>query len=292
MTAFDPAKLRLTIARQLRDIEQLALDLHAQALNDANARDFPGGTALHMLGPAASIAVWEAQYEATEAAERWDDNGADRWAKRPKLDPAIYQGDDNEQPLNVLESWTRIIREERDQPTGLKATISREVDYLRGAIDWICAVDEFGEPQWPAVVELTSELRMLVRRMEDVTHEGLRVERTRVTCTHCEDKARLVYRYRSGVRLDEFRCPECREPYDYGQFVRAYHQNLADEGAEKFILATDAQKSAQIPIQTMRSWMRRMTVITACDIETKRIIVWWPDVRLLMERRRRERNAS
>lgn len=34
----DPAKLRLTIARALTSIETLALDLHAQALNDPNAR--------------------------------------------------------------------------------------------------------------------------------------------------------------------------------------------------------------------------------------------------------------
>jgi hypothetical protein len=182
MSNFDAAKLRLAIARDLREIEHLALELHAEALASPNAKSFPGGTALHMLGPAASIAVWEAQYEATEAAERWDDDGHDRWAKRPKLDPAMYQGDDNEQPLNVLESWTRIVREERNQPTDLKATISREVDYLRGAIDWMCAVDDMGQPVWPAVFELAAELHTLRRSMENVTHEGDRIDTDAAPC--------------------------------------------------------------------------------------------------------------
>lgn len=59
-------KLRVAIARSLRDIEQLALDLHAQALNTPNDRDFPGGTALHMLAPAATLQDWETLYEAKE----------------------------------------------------------------------------------------------------------------------------------------------------------------------------------------------------------------------------------
>lgn len=178
----DIGKLRIAIARHLRDIENLALDLHAQALNDANARDFPGGTALHMLGPAASLAEWEAQYEATETNERWTVDGTDRWASQPKLDPALDQGDDNEQPLNVLESWTRIIREERNQPTGLKANISREIDYLRKSLDWACEIDIYGDPAWPACIELANELRALVHAMENTLRAGDRIDTDAAPC--------------------------------------------------------------------------------------------------------------
>lgn len=182
MSDFNANAMRLRLAIDLREIETLALELHTQALNSPNARDFPGGTALHMLGPAASIAEWEAQYEAVEAAERWDADGVDHWAKRPKLDPATYQGDDNEQPLNVLESWSRIWREEFGQPTDLKATISREIDYLRKIIDRVCAVTEFDEMQYPAVFEMAAELKQLRRRMEDVTHEGDRIDTDAAPC--------------------------------------------------------------------------------------------------------------
>lgn len=277
----DVLKVRVSIARSLRDIEQLALDLHAQALNSPNDSTFPGGTALHMLGPAASIAVWEAQYEATEDAERWDESGRDTWAKRPKLDPAMYQGDTEDQPLNVLESWTRMIREDRGQPTGLTATISRECDYLRKSLDWACRVDEYDEPVWPLCFEMADELRTLVRRMEDVLHDGLRWERSEVPCTNedCTLKPRLVKVYRSRVTWDIHRCPACKAEYDHQQFINAKAQHLHAEGSERYVLVTDAIEATEIPKNTMRSWMRRMVVKSSCDIKSRRVMVWWPDVR-------------
>lgn len=178
----DVTKLRVAIARHLRDIEQLALDLHAQALNSPNDSTFPGGTALHMLAPAATLQDWEAQYEAREEAERWDEAGNDRWGKQRKLDPAIDQGDDTEQPLNVLATWTRMIREDRDQHTDLGATISRECDYLRKSLDWATRVDEYDEPEWPLCFELADELRVLVRRMEDVLRDGDRIDTDAAPC--------------------------------------------------------------------------------------------------------------
>lgn len=178
----DPLKLRNTIARNLREIEHLAVDLHTQALNTPNARDFPGGTALHMLAPAVALQDWEAQYENVEETERWDANGRDRWEKRPKLDPATYQGDDTDQPLNVVATWTRKIREILNQPTGLASTLSRDIDYLRGQLDRICAVDERGDALWPLCFTLADDLRTLVRRMEDTLRAGDRIDTDAAPC--------------------------------------------------------------------------------------------------------------
>jgi hypothetical protein len=288
MTDFDPNAMRLRLAIDLREIETLALELHTQALASPNARDFPGGTALHMLGPAASIAEWEAQYEAVEEAERWDDDGSDRWAKRPKLDPAMYQGDDNEQPLNVLESWSRIWREEFDQPTSLKATISREVDYLRKVIDRVCEENEYREPAHPAVFEMAAELKQLRKRMEDVTFRGDRPTISRVTCTNtaCDAKPRLI---RDNGRNDH-KCPACKTPYNAAQFALARANNLRSQGADRFVLVPDAIEASGVPKQTMHSWMRRLDIKVACDLKTKKLQVWWPDVRqrtLLWATRRR-----
>jgi hypothetical protein len=278
--------LRLALARDLREIETLALELHTQALNSPNARDFPGGTALHMLGPAASIAEWEIQYEAVEAAERWDADGVDHWAKRPKLDPATYQGDDNEQPLNVLESWTRIWREEFGQPTALKATISREVDYLRKIIDRVCALNEFDELQHPAVVEMAAELKQLRRRMEDVTHDGIRPDLSNAKCNLCDAKPRLHREWSNDPTKDQWRCPNCKEPFDEGQAARALGEMLHADGSEKFIGINYARDVAGIDRRTWHSWRERLKMRTACDIKTRRIIVWWPDVRELVSEHR------
>jgi hypothetical protein len=281
---FDAAKLRIALARDLREIETLALELHTQALASPNARDFPGGTALHMLGPAAPIAVWEAQYEATEAAERWDDNGGDRWAKRPKLDPATYQGDDNEQPLNVLESWTRIWRETFDQPTSLKATISREVDYLRKVIDRVCEVDEWAEPAHPAVFEYAAELRTLRRRMEDVTLNGIRPDLSKAKCNRCEAAPRLHRVW--TTEPPGWRCPNCREPYDDGEAARALGQMLHADGSDKFVWISVARDVVGIDRRTWWSWRDRMKMRMVCDIKTHRVEVYWPDVRELVAEHR------
>jgi hypothetical protein len=280
MADFNANAMRLRLAIDLREIETLALELHTQALASPNARDFPGGTALHMLGPAASIAEWETQYEAVEAAERWDDDGSDRWAKQPKLDPATYQGDDNEQPLNVLESWSRIWREEFDQPTSLKATISREVDYLRKVIDRVCEENEYREPAHPAVFEMAAELRVLRRRMEDVLHFGIRPDLSKAKCTRCEPAPRLHREWTADP--PGWRCPECKEPFTDREAARALGLMLYAAGSEKFVWIHDARDVAGIDRRTWHSWQDRLKMRMACDIKTHRVEVWWPDVRELV----------
>lgn len=175
----DIAKTRVSIARSLRDVEQLALDLHAQALNSPNARDWPGGDALAMLAPAISRQAWLDHYAEVEMQSFVDDEPLAGWN-----DPLVYQFEDeaNEHPLYVLATWSRMWREEFDQPTELKATISREVDYLRKCLDRICEVDEYGEPVHMLAFEMAEELRVLVRRMEDVLREGDRIDTDAAPC--------------------------------------------------------------------------------------------------------------
>lgn len=275
----DALKARIAIAKHLRTIEELALGLHAQALNTPNAKDFPGGTALHMLGPAASIAAWEAQYEATEEAERWDSAGNDRWANQPKLDPATYQGDDNEHPLNVLCFWTRVVREDREQPTGLSPTISREIDYLRGQLDWICQSDEYGDPEWPMCFEMQDDLRGLVRRMEDVLHEGERRDYG-VECLSCDRK--LVKMWGIDEGTDWHFCEGCGLRYDgaeYGQALkRSYLANAEWLSSEDMLTAWRIRRgslsswaSGETPkVRKKRDHNRGLIVYNVADAKRER----------------------
>jgi hypothetical protein len=188
----DVGNLRIAIARDLRQIEQLVIELHWQVEASPNAKDFPGGTALHMAGPAVVLQDWEIQYARKETLQRFDpDTGDDRWEGplSPKgeptsnlHDPAIYQSeaDAAEQPLNVLGYWTRRIREERDQPTNLKPTVGREVDYLRKQIDWMLAPEGW----WPGTPALADDLRTLVRALENTLLVGSRVDRSAAACFH------------------------------------------------------------------------------------------------------------
>lgn len=191
----DALKVRNAIARDLREIEQLAVDLHAQALNSPNDRDFPGGTALHMSAPAVPLQDWDLQYNRKETLQRFDPaTGKDRWEGpiSPKtgeptsnsLDPAVYQSETDaaDHPLNVIGTWSRKWREVFDQPTGLTPTLSREVDYLRGQLDRICVVDKTGVAIWPLCFKLADDLHDLRRRMENTLHAGNRIDTDAAPC--------------------------------------------------------------------------------------------------------------
>lgn len=175
---WNPDKVRVQVARDLRKIEHLAVELHWQAYattsdGEPHRGRMLGGDALNILSPISPLALWEQQYEAAEEeAEfkpgRWD-YGYDQ---------------DDEHPLNVLERWTRIVREERDQPTGLKATISREVDYLRKNLTWMTRTDAYGDPEWFEVTVVAKDLRAIVHRMEQLLSMGSRLDRTATACLH------------------------------------------------------------------------------------------------------------
>ena len=141
---------RHQIASALTSIEQHYPDLHEQALASASDPDFPGGLALSMLGPVGDPAV----------LQRRSMDHALGWVTWEDADEQVLT---DKHPQYVLWQWTRIIREERDQPTDLKSTLSREVAYLRGSLDWMLRLDEYGEPEWPEADDLLSDLRGVVR---------------------------------------------------------------------------------------------------------------------------------
>lgn len=183
MRRWSASSARLAIARDLREIEQLAVELHWQAYATTSDGEplgdrMLGGEALNMASPAADLTAWEDEYDSLE-----------RWAyENDKPLSSAYGGanyaDDQAEghPLIVLQFWTRVVREERGQPTDLKPTLSREVDYLRGSIDWMTRTDDMGEPLWFEVIEVQSDLRSLVRRMEELLSVGSRIDTTATAC--------------------------------------------------------------------------------------------------------------
>jgi hypothetical protein len=169
--------LRLRIARDLRAITHLYEDLREEAINRAGDPDIPGGDAMVMLGPGADVEAFGYAQISTYLGR------TPGWVEEPLPD-------DLEPPLSFLAGWSDLIREERDMPTALKATISREVDYIRSSLDWMLSYDESG-----------------------------------------------------------------------------------------------------VPKQTVHSWIRRNEIRAVCSVQTKRLMVWWPDVRDHMQTRGK-RDAS
>lgn len=286
---WNPDELRLDIARDLRAIGDLIYDLHAQAIASANDHEFPGGTALHMLAPAASIAEWEAQYEDTETRERWDEKGKDTWQKQPKLDPATYQGDAEEHPLNVLESWTRMIREERGQPTNEPATISRELTYLHGSLDWTLRITDNNEPAWPLVFEMRGELHALVRSMERVVHDGPQIDRG-VGCLECGQELLKIWGIDPGT--DRYVCtaPECGKRYNPEEYMDAVERSYLLNA--EWLTAGQAAAVYRKPAGTILSWVQRGYVRKKKHPEFKRMVYNVADIVARRDAEARDESAS
>lgn len=282
--------LRLSIARDLRAIANLYVDLHWQVRASTNDRDFPGGRALNMLAPASTEQDWQQQYEVAEAAI-WN---SDRpWAAFE--DYIDDQLDIDVHPVNVLGSWALLIREERNQPTDLKQTLSRSMDYITGSLDWMLSTDECGDAVFLPVTEVAADLAKVKRAMENILKSGKRAERVRVTCTNeqCAEKPRLVKDYGAQARWDVHRCPKCKKRYDEREFKKARSENYRSKGTEKFVSAHLAKTAIKADRRTFWSWMDRLQTRAVCDIKTREVLVWWPTVyELDMAKQRRKAEAK
>ena len=173
MSTFDADRVMINIARDLRSIEEMYAELPYEAHATFKDREhLLGGEALNMISAGTEPSAWQETYERDESI----------WSETKRTDHAADQMAEDSHPVNTLEFWTRIIREERGQPTGLVPTLSREVDYLRKNLTWMARTDEYGDPEWFEVTEVANDLRTLVRRMEDVLAWGSRLDRTATAC--------------------------------------------------------------------------------------------------------------
>lgn len=238
------ARVNLGILRHL--IHQLPAEAHLGQHVYRIHEGIPGGDALVLLTPAATV------------------RGRVGQTARPESELG-----DPVPPLDVLVFWEEWWRAEADQPTGLQPTLDRVADYLASQLHHIA-----GSRVFP---HLARDLVRTVRLVENVLHDGLRPETSRVPCWDCG--ARLVKVYGDQARHDHWACPRCHEVYDYGRYERAKYDHLASQGAERYVTVSDAIAATGRPEQTVRGWIRVGVVGTHREEGTGRLLVWWPDVR-------------
>lgn len=160
--------LKVSIARDLRDIINLCADLGAEAIEHPNDRDFPGGDALNLEGPTANIEAWENRFETVE-----------------RLGGDTRYGNDQEaelHPLLVLGSWEAVVRDARNQESDLRVTVHRAADYLRGSLVWMCDLNESGYPNFAPMDVMASEFAKCRTMLENVLKEGTRNDSSAAAC--------------------------------------------------------------------------------------------------------------
>lgn len=272
--------LRLRIALDLREIVSLWNDLGEEAINRAADKDFPGGAALVMLTPASNLEAWEHRYEAAEsAAEAAEVEFSSKYGGRD------YAADQEAElhPLLVLATWEDAIRDERGQPTDLRATVERAADYVGKSVDWMLDTNEYGDVNFIAIDQLSIDLRGCRSMLENILHDGIRAEFTRVTCINddCEEKPRLMKVYADEAAKDHHQCPHCRAIYDYDEFLRAASIHAHSETADNaWVTVADAAHSIGRPARTVRTWINDWKVSTQVVGERPTTIyVYWPEIR-------------
>jgi len=274
MSTWNADDVRLAVHRDLREIERLWELMPEEAEAQATGRDAGSLDAMNLLAPAANLQAWEYRFDAAEV------NGLDTG----------YASDQTAElhPELLLGTWEDAVREERGQATDLRMTIPRACAYLAGSVDWMLSSNEYGDMNFIAIDQMADDLRNCRRMLEDIVSEGMRPEVSRVWCIaavhdpdDADDPERVRLHYRPGSRpeLDKWKCPECPATYDYGQFISAQRINLYARGADRFVLVRDAREALGVPKQTMDSWVNRLKVRSVCNLRTKRIQVWWPEVR-------------
>lgn len=266
-------RLRVAIARDLTDIVTLYANLEDEATHRYASKEFPGGDALVMLGPVANLEAWNYR----QLSELMGRTHAGIVLDERSGDPTP--------PLLILAGWVDVIREERNQPTDLRATIKREADYIRGSLDWLISTDEHGDASFLAIDELARDLHQVTRQLEDVLHDGIRPETTRVTCTmdRCDEKPRLVKVYSdTDEKYDSWLCPSCREPYDQTEYLSARAQHMHSEAAaDAWVTVADAAHSISRPANTIRTWIKNWKISTQIvGSRPTTIYVYWPEVRI------------
>lgn len=256
------------VARDLTEIVDLHRRLAEQAVHQAGAKvdgtSLPGGAAMVALGPVANLEAWGNQ------------NATD---ERMGLAYTSVEDEDPEEawsPFQLLEFWSEDWRRVHEAEYGRRPTIESEANFIRWALDWAWE----NEPRWD---DFAADVRKARVKLEDILSAGNRAERSRVPCSSeaCEPQPRLIVIRGEGDTPDHHKCPACKTRYMPDDYDRALGRQMRSEGAARFVPKRDAVavlRDQGRPGETIRKWFADLEVETYCEVGTRRVFVWWPDL--------------
>lgn len=229
------------VARDLTEILRLYADLEEQAINDSANHLMPGGRAMVELGPVSNLERWEFMTSAGERLGRAYTSAEDE-------DP-----DEAWSAFQLIEFWSEGWRRTLDAEYEgqRRPTIATEANFVRHCLEW--ARDN--ELRWDDFAHDINRARV---RLEDILTDGRRMEVTRVRCDNCEARPKLLRIVSVGGREDAWKCAGCKKRFDPDAFKRAYAQMLRGDGAQKFVLVSDAVStlvSQGRGERTVRRWL-------------------------------------
>jgi hypothetical protein len=83
-----------------------------------------------------------------------------------------------------------------------------------------------------------------------------------------------------GGLAPRWTCRACDREYDDEEYMLALAQSMTDISSHTgWGQVWEVATSLGVPVRTVRAWVDRMRVTSACSVETQRVMVWWPDAR-------------
>lgn len=226
---WDADKVRIQVARDLRAI----VELYGQLPAEAEHRGDPTGEAVLLLGNVGNVEAFGWKIDAAKDASHAAD--------QVELDA-----------LFVLGSWEEVVREERDQPSDLRARVDRAADYLRDSVDWMLSDDEHGNMRFLGVDQMATELAAVRNHLENVLKAGDRSDKG-VPCMTCS--VALVKVWGATEPDDRWRCGPCDQWSTQEQYELAVKQDYLRNA--EWLTADDMAAQWRIPVGTVKSWAQR-----------------------------------
>lgn len=188
--------------------------------------------AANLAGPAADPEAWSWRKTAASKAGRL----------------ATIEDDDPHHPHLVLGRWDFMLREDYDQPTSERVTVSGSAAYLDGQLARL-AQDEHQD-----YADFLREVSTCLAHMEAVLHDGSPIERG-APCPKCGASA-LIRDYGTRAGDDRWRCPECKEWWsdnDYRSKVTAVYVQVADR-----LTTSQIRETYRVAEGTVRGWAAKV----------------------------------
>lgn len=83
-----------------------------------------------------------------------------------------------------------------------------------------------------------------------------------------------------GGLTDRWTCRVCDREYTDEEYMLALAESMQDVAASRgWGLPWEVAASLGLSVKTVRTWVERQQVASACLVETQRLMVWWPDAR-------------
>lgn len=273
------------VREDLIEIRDLCTHLRERALTGSNTHGrrfasmrLPGGDPLVLVAPVSE--------GSEDQRKRWETTTDDDRGHLASLELPS----DPESPALTLGTWEDDWRKLIGHEAGPRFDYAKSVGYLLGQLTWAAqrhlAFDEFAR-----------DMRRVRRHLEDKLADGERAEVTRTPCLNCG--TRLIKVYADKAKDDHHKCPQCRRTHDDGEVARSKALVARSEDADAWILLTDAARSIDRTVHTLRTWVAAGKVrvdreyIEGVGGVMTRVYVWWPDVRHAdMASGRRSRSVS